>query len=107
MHVADAFRAVLLDEKIDPALAAEILTLPSVNEMAELFDIIDPIAIAEVREALTRTLATELADELLAIYNAITRASTVLSMTILQNALCEMPACASSLLVKRIWLMCW
>ncbi|WP_248700274.1 aminopeptidase N C-terminal domain-containing protein [Escherichia coli] len=39
------------DEKIDPALAAEILTLPSVNEMAELFDIIDPIAIAEVREA--------------------------------------------------------
>ncbi|MFP1591114.1 DUF3458 domain-containing protein [Escherichia coli] len=46
------------------------LTLPSVNEMAELFDIIDPIAIAEVREALTRTLATELADELLAIYNA-------------------------------------
>lgn len=49
---------------------AEILTLPSVNEMAELFDIIDPIAIAEVREALTRTLATELADELLAIYNA-------------------------------------
>ncbi|HHU8961358.1 TPA: DUF3458 domain-containing protein, partial [Escherichia coli] len=68
VHVADAFRAVLLDEKIDPALAAEILTLPSVNEMAELFDIIDPIAIAEVREALTRTLATELADELLAIY---------------------------------------
>ncbi len=69
VHVADAF-AVLLDEKIDPALAAEVLTLPSVNEMAELFDIIDPIAIAEVREALTRTLATELADELLAIYNA-------------------------------------
>ncbi|MGQ7197957.1 aminopeptidase N C-terminal domain-containing protein, partial [Escherichia sp. HC-TM1] len=30
--MADAFRAVLLDEKIDPALAAEILTLPSVNE---------------------------------------------------------------------------
>ncbi|MGS6559185.1 aminopeptidase N C-terminal domain-containing protein, partial [Escherichia coli] len=26
VHVADAFRAVLLDEKIDPALAAEILT---------------------------------------------------------------------------------
>lgn len=56
--------------RLIPALAAEILTLPSVNEMAELFDIIDPIAIAEVREALTRTLATELADELLAIYNA-------------------------------------
>lgn len=63
IHVADAFRAILLDEKIDPALAAEILTLPSANEMAELFAIIDPIAIAAVREALTRTLAKELADE--------------------------------------------
>lgn len=70
LHVADAFRAILLDEKIDPALAAEILTLPSQNEIAELFQKIDPIAIAEVHEALTRTLATELADEFLAIYNA-------------------------------------
>ncbi|MCT4714303.1 aminopeptidase N [Enterobacteriaceae bacterium H18W14] len=70
LHVADAFRAILLDEKIDPALAAEILTLPSQNEIAELFQKIDPIAIAEVHEALTRTMATELADEFLAIYNA-------------------------------------
>jgi len=70
IHVADAFRAILLDEKIDPALAAEILTLPSANEIAELFTIIDPIAIAAVREALTRTLAKELADELLVVYNA-------------------------------------
>ncbi|MBK4447066.1 aminopeptidase N [Enterobacter hormaechei] len=46
------------------------LTLPSATEIAELFDIIDPIAIVAVREALTRTLATELADEFLAIYNA-------------------------------------
>ena len=38
--------------------------------MAELFAIIDPIAIAAVREALTRTLAKELADEFLAVYNA-------------------------------------
>ncbi|MCT4701134.1 aminopeptidase N [Enterobacteriaceae bacterium H20N1] len=70
LHVADAFRAILLDEKIDPALAAEILTLPSQNEIAELFQKIDPIAVAEVHEALTRTMATELADEFLAIYNA-------------------------------------
>jgi aminopeptidase N len=32
LHVADAFRAILLDEKIDPALAAEILTLPSATK---------------------------------------------------------------------------
>lgn len=70
LHVADAFRAILLDAQIDPALAAEILTLPSANEIAELFDVIDPLAIATVRDALTRTLATELADEWLAIYHA-------------------------------------
>ncbi|MDU2942129.1 MAG: aminopeptidase N [Enterobacteriaceae bacterium] len=70
IHVADAFRGILLDEHIDPALAAEILTLPSATEIAELFEIIDPIAIVAVREALTRTLATELADEFLAVYNA-------------------------------------
>ncbi len=47
VHVADAFRAVLLDEKIDPlGVGREILTLPSANEIAELFEVIDPIAIA-------------------------------------------------------------
>nr|WP_154325129.1 aminopeptidase N [Pantoea sp. 201603H] len=70
LHVADAFRAVLLDEKGDPALMALILSLPSENEIAELFDIIDPEANAAVRDALQRTLATELADEFLALYHA-------------------------------------
>ncbi|CCP02773.1 aminopeptidase N [Erwinia amylovora Ea644] len=70
LHVADAFRAVLLEENSDPALTALILTLPAENEIAELFDIIDPQANSVVREALVRTLASELADELLAVYHA-------------------------------------
>ncbi|NEG85422.1 aminopeptidase N [Pantoea agglomerans] len=70
LHVADAFRAVLLDTDCDPALTALILTLPLENEIAELFDTIDPQAIALVRDALQRTLARELADEFFAIYNA-------------------------------------
>ena len=70
LHVADAFRAVLLDADCDPALTALILTLPTENEIAELFDVIDPQAIALVRDALQRTLARELADEFFAIYNA-------------------------------------
>ena len=70
LHVADAFRTVLLDADSDPALTALILTLPSENEIAELFEIIDPQAIALVREALVRTLARELADEFFAVYNA-------------------------------------
>ncbi|MGO2975194.1 MAG: aminopeptidase N [Hafnia alvei] len=69
MHVVDAFRAVLLDETLDPALAAQILTLPSENEMAELFRIIDPEAIGAVHAAITRLLAKEMADEWLAVYN--------------------------------------
>ena len=70
LHVADAFRAVLLDEQGDPALMALILTLPSENEIAELFEVIDPLAIAAVRAALVRTLANELSDEFYAVYLA-------------------------------------
>lgn len=70
LHVVDAFRAVLLDEKLDPALAAQILTLPTENEMAELFAEIDPEAIAAVHDAITRCLAQEMADEWLAVYRA-------------------------------------
>ncbi|KOY63666.1 aminopeptidase [Photorhabdus heterorhabditis] len=71
MHVVDAFRTVLLDKDIDPALAALILVLPSESEIAELFTIIDPKAIHEVLDATTRTLAQEMADEFAAVYNAI------------------------------------
>ncbi|MGM3192542.1 aminopeptidase N [Dickeya dadantii subsp. dieffenbachiae] len=70
MHVVDAFRGVLLDERLDPMLASQILSLPGENEMAELFEIIDPDAITAVRQSLTQTLAQEMADELLAVYRA-------------------------------------
>ena len=70
LHVADAFRAVLLDEQGDPALTALILSLPSENEIAELFEVIDPQAISAVRAALVHALATELSDELYAVYLA-------------------------------------
>ncbi|MGJ0625475.1 aminopeptidase N [Xenorhabdus bovienii] len=71
MHVIDAFRAVLLNQDIDPALAAQILTLPSENEMAELFTVIDPKAIHDVLHAITRGLANEMADEFTAVYHSI------------------------------------
>ncbi|MDE1483692.1 aminopeptidase N [Xenorhabdus bovienii] len=71
IHVIDAFRAVLLNQDIDPALAAQILTLPSENEMAELFTVIDPKAIHDVLHAITRGLANEMADEFTAVYHSI------------------------------------
>ncbi|WP_042860169.1 aminopeptidase N [Dickeya sp. NCPPB 3274] len=70
MHVVDAFRGVLLDDQLDPMLASQILSLPGENEMAELFDVIAPDAIAAVRQSLMQTLAQEMADELLAVYRA-------------------------------------
>ncbi len=68
-HVAEAFRAVLADKGGDPALTALILSLPSENEMAEWFELIDPAAIASVRTAIIRTLAKELQSELLENYH--------------------------------------
>ncbi|MEQ4694209.1 aminopeptidase N [Providencia manganoxydans] len=70
-HVIDAFRAVLLSDDIDPALAALILTLPSENEMAESFQIIDPDAIHAVADFIAHQLAVGMADEFLAVYQSI------------------------------------
>ncbi|AVQ85971.1 aminopeptidase N [Plesiomonas shigelloides] len=70
IEVVDAFRAVLLDETLDPALAALILTLPKETELAELFDLIDPDAIRAVREFIRDELVLELNDELRAVYQA-------------------------------------
>lgn len=67
-HVVDAFRAVLVDESIDPALKAQIFTLPSENEIAEWFDVINPTAIAAVRSSLLQLLASALVKELKAAY---------------------------------------
>ena len=66
--VLDAFRAVLLSETTDPALIAQILTLPSENELANLFKVIDPAAIYQVRQFLLSRFANELNDELNAVY---------------------------------------
>ncbi|KLU19548.1 aminopeptidase N, partial [Proteus mirabilis] len=68
--VVDAFRAVLLDKDIDPALAALILTLPTDVEAGELFSIIDPVAIHQALDFIRKTLATEMADEFSAVYHS-------------------------------------
>lgn len=69
-HVVDAFRAVLVDESIDPALKAQIFTLPSENEIAEWFEVINPTAIAAVRASLLQLLATALVKELKVAYDS-------------------------------------
>lgn len=68
MNVIDSFRSILLSTSLDLALIAQILTLPSENEIANLFDIVDPQAIHEVRKFFLTTLANHLNQDLNVIY---------------------------------------
>ncbi len=63
-----AYRALLADRGADPALAAQVLTLPSEIYLAEQMDVIDPQAIHAAREFLRLRLAGELREELLRLY---------------------------------------
>ncbi|MDF2182751.1 aminopeptidase N [Neptuniibacter sp. CAU 1671] len=65
-----AFRAVLTDTQLDPAMVAKVLTLPSEAYLAELASCIDVDAIHEVRCFLRSALAEALEPEWLATYNA-------------------------------------
>ncbi|WP_434143414.1 aminopeptidase N [Photobacterium leiognathi] len=69
--VVDAFRGALLDENLNPAFIAEMLTLPSENEIAGWYKQVDVDAINMVVGVLTQILATEMEDELLAIYRSL------------------------------------
>ncbi len=65
-----AFRAVLTDTQLDPAMVAKVLTLPSEAYLAELASCIDVDAIHEVRCFLRSALAEALEPEWLATYKA-------------------------------------
>ncbi|SKA53504.1 aminopeptidase N [Enterovibrio nigricans] len=69
--VVDAFRGVLLDGSLDAALIAEVLTLPSENEIGGWFGVVDVDAINQVRLAIKKRFATDLSDELTAVYNTL------------------------------------
>ncbi|GAB2851629.1 aminopeptidase N [Pseudoduganella ginsengisoli] len=65
-----AQRAVLADASLDPAFREQALILPSETIIAESMDVVDPQAIHAARQFMRRTLARELAPELLAQYEA-------------------------------------
>ncbi|MBB5391405.1 MULTISPECIES: aminopeptidase N [unclassified Herbaspirillum] len=68
--LADALRATLNDESLDPAFRELALTLPSETMIAEQMEVIDPHAIHIARQFLRRSLARALRDDLLAAYHA-------------------------------------
>jgi aminopeptidase N len=59
----DAFRALLVDEKLDPAFRAEALALPSENYLLERMTPADPAALRAALIALTRELGAVLAGD--------------------------------------------
>ncbi|OEF24090.1 aminopeptidase N [Vibrio rumoiensis] len=69
--VLDAFKGILLSEKLEPAFIAEMLTLPSQNEVAGWFKPVDVDAISEVLGFMKKAIAAELVDELTAIYHSL------------------------------------
>lgn len=68
--VVDAYRTVLTDKQLDPALAAQLLTLPSENYIADQCDVVDVKAIYKARKFVRIQLATILENEFEANYHA-------------------------------------
>lgn len=67
--VVDAFRGVLLSQDLEPAFIAEMLALPSHNEVSGWYKQVDVDAVANVLKAIKVQLANELIDEFSAIYH--------------------------------------
>ncbi len=70
-QVVDAFRGVLLSKELEPAFIAEVMSLPSHNEVSGWYKTVDVDAVAAVLKAIKVQLALELADELSAIYHSL------------------------------------
>jgi aminopeptidase N len=67
----DALGAALRDDRLDKALAAEILTLPSEAYLAQQMDVIDVEAIHTARELLRGAIARQLQEDILSIYRGL------------------------------------
>ncbi|MFC1237462.1 aminopeptidase N [Vibrio sp. F74] len=70
-RVLDAFRGVLLDRELDPAFIAEVLSLPSQNEVAGWFKPVDVDAVFSVLKSIKMAIADNLQDELAAVYGSL------------------------------------
>lgn len=69
--LVDAFRSLLEDDSLDPAMVAEMLRLPGETYLAELADSVDVNAIHRGRERVRKAIGRELAAELVRRYTAL------------------------------------
>ncbi len=72
--VVDAFRGVLLSDTLEPAFIAEMMALPSHNEVSGWYKQVDVDAVATVLKAIKVQLANALSDELSALYHSLNQA---------------------------------
>ncbi|RLL51304.1 aminopeptidase N [Mariprofundus sp. EBB-1] len=84
-RITTAFRHLLQDESLDPALKAEALMLPSESDIAEASTPADPGQIHVTRESLRHFIATNLRGEFERLYHALSQASDELSDTAMQQ----------------------
>ncbi|MCG6440932.1 aminopeptidase N [Vibrio parahaemolyticus] len=86
----DAFRGVLLDENLEPAFIAQVLSLPSINEITGWYKQIDVDAVDTVLNGITVSLSAVLEDELSATYHTLKQAEyTIDHSAIGKRALCN------------------
>ncbi len=69
-RLINAYRSVLQDESLDPAMVAYMLTLPSEAYISELATVVNVEAIHYSRAAVRKTIARELRADFERIYNA-------------------------------------
>ena len=88
----DSFRLVLQDQSLDPAFAAEILTLPSETSLAELFSQVNIDAIHQVREYLLQQIAEALRPQWLQVFhhNQVTGAYSIEAAAMSKRALANL-----------------
>ncbi|WP_019275529.1 aminopeptidase N [Vibrio coralliilyticus] len=70
----DAFRGVLLSDKLEPAFIAEMMALPNHNEVSGWYKQVDVDAVAKVLKSIKVKLAAELEDEFGALYHSLKQA---------------------------------
>ncbi|MDQ6980846.1 MAG: aminopeptidase N [Ghiorsea sp.] len=72
--ITQAFKTLLADESLEPALKAEALNLPSLSDIQEAWlsnhDTMNPVALFEAKEALKHGIAKTLKAEFFAVYQA-------------------------------------
>jgi aminopeptidase N len=70
-EIIDGFRGVILNEDLDPALVAEMLTLPTAAALIEQVDHVELDFLAQAREFILAQLAVSCEDELAARYQSL------------------------------------